>query len=155
MIMRLDRGGKAMNAAARRRALVRNDGAAREKMRNDLADSERVERTSWKIGFAQYANMHRLFGCSPRVGESLQGCRAILVWVGKIENPAILGRAPGRFVGICKETHRRARGDQNQLLRPFHKLGDLFGEVGNSLNRHSPGATLAARGKRITGDPRP
>src|ERR1700733_8572285 len=153
MIVWLDRSRKSMNAAAGRRAFIRNDGAAWEKMGDDLSGCERIERAIRNIGCPQWADMQRLFGRLHSVGEILQSNRAVLVWVGEIENSAILRRAPGWFVGICKETHWRTRTDQDQLLRAFHEFNDLFGQIGDALHLHAPRAALATRRERVAGDP--
>src|SRR5262249_24278805 len=87
------------------------------------------------------------------IRKRLQRAPTILVWVREIQNPAIFWRAPGRLVGIGKEAHWRTGADQDQLLRPFHELDDLFSEIGNTLDLDAPGAALATRGKRVAGDP--
>jgi hypothetical protein len=98
--------------------------------------------------------MQRLFGRLHSVGESFQGSRPILVWMGEIKNFAILRSAPGRFVRIGEEADRRARADQDQLPCSFHEFDDLFREIGNALDLHAPGAALATRRKGVTRDPR-
>ena len=143
-----------MNAAACRRAFIGNDGAARKIMGNDLPGRERIERSVRNIGFHGYADMQRLFRRPDRVGEGFQRDRAILVGMGEIKNFAILGRTPGRLVGIGEEAHRRTRADQDQLLGSFHEFDDLLGEIGNPFDLHAPGAALATRGERVAGDPR-
>src|SRR4029077_12182230 len=105
MIVRLDVGRVSMNAAARRRTLVGNDGAIRKIMGYDLAGGKRIEWSVWNIGFPRYADMQRLFRRLHGVGEGFQGDRAILVTVSEIKNSAIVGRAPGRFVRIREEAH--------------------------------------------------
>jgi hypothetical protein len=70
MIVRLDGSGKLVNAAARRRAFIGNDGAARKKMGDHLPGRERIERAARNIGLSGYAEMQRLFGRLHGVGES-------------------------------------------------------------------------------------
>src|SRR5689334_9767881 len=72
--------------------------------------------------------------------------------VGEMKNPAIIWRAPGRLVRISKEADRRLRADQDQLLRSFHEIDDLLGEIGNALDLDAAGAALAARGKCVADD---
>ena len=72
MIMRLDIGRKSMNAAARRRAFIGNDGAARKIMGNDLSGRQRIERAARNIGLPGYRRHARLLRRLHRVGEGLQ-----------------------------------------------------------------------------------
>src|ERR1700739_583150 len=148
MIVRLDHSRKSMDATAGRRAFIRNDGTAWKKMGDDLSGGEWVERAIGNSGFLGCAHMKRLFGRFHSIGERLQGNRAVFVWVGEVENFAMLRCAPGQFVGICKKTHRGTRTDQDQLLRSFHKFADLFGEIGNTLDLPAPRAALATRSER-------
>ena len=143
-----------MNTAAGRRAFVGNDGTVRKIVGDNLARRMWIQRPIWKIGLPGYTDMQRLLGCLHCIRESLQRDRAILVGVCEKQNLAILWRAPGGLVGVCEETHRRTRADQDQLLCPFHEFDNLFGEIGNAFNLNSPGTALATRGKCVAGDPR-
>src|ERR1700682_3704484 len=63
-------------------------------------------------------DVNRLPGCLHGAGERLEGGRTILVRMGEVKNFAVFGRAPGRFVWICKEAHRRGPAPPGRVV-PF------------------------------------
>ena len=86
MIVRRDRGCKAMYASACGRALVRDDGAVRKEMADNLSGGSRIERPRRNIRPTKWPDVQRLPGCLHGVGERLKGARPIFVRMSKVKN---------------------------------------------------------------------
>src|ERR1700694_3844141 len=89
MVVRRDRGCKSMYASACSRALVRDDGAVRKEMADNLSGGLRIERTDRNIGLTECPDVKPLPGCLHGAGERLEGGRTILVRMGEVKNFAV------------------------------------------------------------------
>jgi len=93
--------------------------------------------------------MRRLPGGIQCLRNRLESRRAVFMRVSKIDDPAILRRAPGRLVRIGEETDRRLGANQDQLFDALQKLDGLLGEIRDSLDLHETRPPLASRRKPV------
>ncbi len=128
---------------------IRDDRILRQVMRNHLADAKLIQFRRRQIGPLQGRDVGGRGRRTDRLRNCVQRGGAIFMRLGEIEDFASLRRAPARLAGIGEERHRRLRTNQNQLLKAAKEFHDLFGEIGNTLHTHAPGAALQPRGEGI------